>query len=184
MCKCTGKYSFESVREVELSIMKGWTVMQTLSHGPFWTWNNFSELFHLKARGLSLCTTHAPVIACKQHHGEKWPWLGGSFQPKQFSANVSVYSTKPTTLQMKEWAFEYKRGSGLGITVSTMIFPWSIQAHFIELRELFPQDTGWTLSGKTAKSKIQRRSYHSYLKVVINTCHLSASLIGDCSNLG
>lgn len=115
---------------------------------------------------------------------EKWPWLGGSFQTKQFSANVSVYSTKPTTLQMKEWAFEYKRGSGLGTTVSTMILPWSIQAHFIELRELFPQDTGWTLSGKTAKSKIQRRSYHSYLKVVINTGHLSASLIGDCSNLG
>lgn len=37
MYKCTGKYTFESVKDIKLSIMKGWALMQTPSHGPFWT---------------------------------------------------------------------------------------------------------------------------------------------------
>lgn len=76
------------------------TVMQTLPHGPFWTWNNFSQLSDLQAgvwafapyMYLSLCTGSTVE---RERNDLGWVCL---FNEKQFSEKVSVYSTKPAAL--------------------------------------------------------------------------------------
>lgn len=76
-----------------------------------------------------------------------------------------------------------KRGSGLGPIVSINCSPphppTMFKSIFLSFGNWLDQDTSWTLSGETSKSKMYRRSYPhcaAVLKLATATYHLSASL--------
>lgn len=142
--------------------MKGWTVMQTLSHGKFWTWMTFQSWSTLR-QGI---WTLIPYTTCHCMHATLWGgrntlarWI---YSTKNSSQRRSQFITQSQqhSLQMEEWASQYiKMILCWALQYPLWPSPCNVQGHFLELRELFPQDTDWTLSGETSKSKKYRRNY-------------------------